>query len=48
MEVEILTVNKISEARKTILDIFKLLGINKTGIEKKGYTKLLWEKQNGE
>ncbi|MBS3118876.1 class IV adenylate cyclase [Candidatus Woesearchaeota archaeon] len=46
VEVEILTVDNVSEARKTILAIFKLLGINKKDIEKKGYTKLLWEKQN--
>ncbi len=46
IEVEILTRNKVSEARKTILTIFKLLGINKKDIEKKGYTRLLWEKQN--
>lgn len=46
VEVEILTTNKVFEARKTILTIFKLLGINKKDIEKKGYTRLLWEKQN--
>ncbi len=46
VEVEILTTHNISEARKTILTIFKLLGINKKDIEKKGYTRLLWEKQN--
>ena len=46
VEVEILTINKVSEARKTILFISKLLGINKGDIEKNGYTKLLWEKQN--
>ncbi len=45
VEVEILTVNKVSEARKTILTVFKLLGINKRDIEKKGYTRLLWEKK---
>lgn len=45
VEVEVLTVNKVSEARKTILTIFKLLGIDKGDIEKKGYTRLLWEKQ---
>lgn len=46
VEVEILTTNNVSEARKNILTIFKLLGINKNDIEKKGYTRLLWEKQN--
>ncbi len=46
VEVEILTVNRVSEARKIILAISKRLGINTKDIEKKGYTKLLWEKQN--